>query len=141
VPTVTYASRLLFLPAVLMKLRAAYRYMTAPKFLEQNNFVGWVLLSLLLALLPIPAALADGQPQPKRVSILYSFENEIGLLSGFAESLRAALKSGGIGPVEFHTAFLDRSMFSGLPRGSRTSTPSPRLKGLGARRHFIDNRQ
>jgi PAS domain S-box-containing protein len=116
--TESYASRLLFLRAVLMKLRAACRYMTAPEFLEQKNFTGWVLLSLLLALWPKPAAVAQSRPQPKRVSILYSFESEVGLLAGFDEPLRTTLRSVGIGPIESHTEFPGLVRFpSALPEG------------------------
>jgi ABC-type uncharacterized transport system substrate-binding protein len=65
----------------------------------------------LVALSPKPSAFAAEERQQKRVLILYSFENEVGLFSDFDESLRTTLKSGGIGRIEFHTEFLELARF------------------------------
>jgi PAS domain S-box-containing protein len=61
----------------------------------------------------MPCAFAAGEQQQKVVLMLYSFENEVGLFSEFDESLRATLKSGQIGRIEFHTEFLDLARFPG----------------------------
>lgn len=50
--------------------------------------------------------------QQKHVLILYSFENEVGLFSGFDQSLRATLKAGRVGHLKFYTEFLDLVRFN-----------------------------
>jgi PAS domain S-box-containing protein len=82
---------------------------------KQNGWCWTLSFLLLLATLPNAAAITASRPGPKRVLILYSFESEIGLFSDFDQSLRATLKSGLIGPVEFHTEFLDLARFPGAP--------------------------
>ena len=74
-----------------------------------------VLCGLLLALfcgVLLPDVSASTEPlQQKRVLILYSFENEVGLFSDFDESLRATLKAGRPEPIKFYTEFLDLVRF------------------------------
>lgn len=73
---------------------------------------GMVLTLVLGSLSTEPLMCQGGQQQQKRVLILYSFENEIGLFSGFDESLRATLKAGRVGHIKFYTEFLDLVRFN-----------------------------
>ena len=78
------------------------------------NILCGILFALYLGFLsPKSTAFAEGQQQQKRVLILYSFENDVGLYSDFDDSLRATLKAGEMGPIKFHTEFLDLARFPG----------------------------
>ena len=54
----------------------------------------------------------QGTP-PKRVLLLYSFDNEEGIYTGFDHVLRSALRSGVRDRVEFYTEYLDLVRFPG----------------------------
>ena len=50
---------------------------------------------------------------PKRVLLLYSFDNEEGIYTGFDHGLRSELRSGARDRVEFYTEYLDLVRFPG----------------------------
>ncbi|MGO9088564.1 MAG: ABC transporter substrate binding protein, partial [Candidatus Sulfotelmatobacter sp.] len=56
----------------------------------------------------------DAGNPPKRVLILYSFDNEEGLYAGFDHVLRSQLRSGVRDRVEFYTEYLDLVRFPAL---------------------------
>ena len=81
---------------------------------RNTRFVLGALAALFLgAVLPQPCLPAEGKQPQKQVLILYSFEKDVEYYSGFDETLRAGLKSGRVGPVEFHTEYLDLIRFAG----------------------------
>jgi len=59
------------------------------------------------------AASQDPGSSPKRVLLLYSFDNEEGMYAGFDHALRAELRSGVRERVEFYTEYLDLVRFPG----------------------------
>jgi len=72
--------------------------------------------SLLLSPIRTPAQ-ASGN-QPKRVLLLYSFDNDEGMYSGFDHVLRSELRSGLRDRVEFYTEYLDLVRFPGPAHAS-----------------------
>src|SRR5579863_4100701 len=54
----------------------------------------------------------SGNP-PRRILLLYSFDNEEGIYTGFDHVLRSELRSGVRGRVEFYTEYLDLVRFPG----------------------------
>src|SRR5579863_9265368 len=74
-----------------------------------------VVILVLTALLLSGYTLADAghTPSPKRVLILYSFDNEEGLYAGFDRVLRSELRSGLPERVELYTEYLDLVRFPG----------------------------
>lgn len=81
-------------------------------FRKEKILYGTLLALFVGFLLPEPCAFSEDQQQQRRVLILYSFENEVGLFSGFDESLRATLKAGRTGHIKFYTEFLDLVRFT-----------------------------
>lgn len=73
--------------------------------------IGLCLASTLLLDLPAPAQ--DSGKPPKKVLLLYSFDNEEGLYTGFDHVLRSELRSGVQSRVEFYTEYLDLVRFPG----------------------------
>lgn len=72
--------------------------------------------SFLLASVRTPAQ--DSGNQPKRVLLLYSFDNDEGMYSGFDHVLRSELRSGLRDRVEFYTEYLDLVRFPGPAHAS-----------------------
>src|ERR1700741_4581890 len=72
-----------------------------------------VLLCATLAALMVATTgrTQDSVNPPKRVLILYSFDNEEGLYAGFDRVLRSQLRSGVRDRLEFYTEYLDLVRF------------------------------
>lgn len=71
---------------------------------------------LLLSSVRTPAQ--DSGNQPKRVLLLYSFDNDEGMYTGFDHVLRSELRSGLRDRVEFYTEYLDLVRFPGPAHAS-----------------------
>jgi two-component system cell cycle sensor histidine kinase/response regulator CckA len=72
-----------------------------------------VLCVASLLLCPVRTPAQDYGNQPKRVLLLYSFDNDEGMYSGFDQVLRSELRSGLRERVEFYTEYLDLVRFPG----------------------------
>lgn len=79
-----------------------------------------VLGGVLALLLPVAARAQTSPEAPKRVLILYSFDNEEGLYSGLDHVLRSQLRLRVRGRVEFYTEFLDLVRFPALTHAQET---------------------
>ncbi|PYX47271.1 MAG: hypothetical protein DMG79_14410, partial [Acidobacteria bacterium] len=53
----------------------------------------------------------DSDPPPKKILLLYSFDNEEGIYTGFDRVFRSELRSGSRDRVEFYTEYLDLVRF------------------------------
>ena len=83
-----------------------------PRSRPYSRFSFLLSVSLALTVCSLGWAQEQGTP-PKRVLLLYSFDNEEGIYTGFDHILRAQLRSGIRDRVEFYTEYLDLVRFPG----------------------------
>src|ERR1700746_2011580 len=93
---------------------------------------------VLTALLLSGYALADSgaSRSPKRVLILYSFDNEEGIYAGFDRALRSELRSGLPDRVELYTEYLDLVRFP-VPGHAKDLVKLLQLKFSGHRPDLV----
>jgi two-component system cell cycle sensor histidine kinase/response regulator CckA len=75
----------------------------------------WVALcaAAIVSLGSVPTPAQNSGSPPKRILLLYSFDNDEGMYAGFDHVLRAELRSGLRDRVEFYTEYLDLVRFPG----------------------------
>ena len=77
------------------------------------SLVRYAVISFVITLIISSCTWAKDVPTPpKRVLILYSFDNEEGIYAGFDRALRSGLRSQARDPLELYTEYLDLIRFS-----------------------------
>jgi two-component system, cell cycle sensor histidine kinase and response regulator CckA len=88
--------------------------------ISSTRFAVLCAVSVALMVCSFGRAQDSGNP-PKRVLLLYSFDNEEGMYTGFDHVLRAELRSGVRDRVEFYTEYLDLVRFPGSAHASNVA--------------------